>query len=71
MLRSDAVETRRPGYLSSAAVYRTTADKDVNLEQASVKLSAKGHLIDELPVRSVTTYVIDGLSPLSISASRE
>jgi Ricin-type beta-trefoil lectin domain-like len=47
----------------------TTADKDVNLEQASVKLSVKAHLIDELPVRSVTTYVIEGLSPLSISAS--
>jgi hypothetical protein len=27
------------------------------------ELSSKGHLIDQLPVRSVTTYVIDGVVP--------
>jgi O-glycosyl hydrolase len=54
---------------TSTAVYRTTADKDVNLQEANLKLSAKAHLIDELPVRSVTTYVLDGVSPLSTPAS--
>jgi O-glycosyl hydrolase len=57
------------GVPSSIAVYRTTVDKDVNLQEGSIKLSSKGHIIDELPVRSVTTYVIDGVSPLSIPAS--
>jgi hypothetical protein len=40
---------------SSAAVYRTTVEKDANLQAGSMTLSAHGHLIDELPVRSVTT----------------
>jgi O-glycosyl hydrolase len=53
---------------SAAAVYRTTADRDANLQEGSLQLSAKGHIIDELPVRSVTTYVIDGVWPLSIPA---
>jgi hypothetical protein len=50
-------------------VYRTTVDKDTNLQEGSLNLSSKGHIIDELPVRSVTTYIIDGVSPLSIPAS--
>jgi O-glycosyl hydrolase len=54
---------------SSAAVYRTTVDKNANLQESSIKLSSKGHLIDELPVRSVTTYIVDGVSPLSIPVS--
>jgi len=58
------------GIPSSAAVYRTTADEAVNLQEASISLSSKGHLIDRLPVRSITTYVIDGVSPLSMAASR-
>ena len=51
------------GIPSSAAIYRTTADEAVNLQEGKVALSSKGHLIDQLPVRSVTTYVIDGVSP--------
>jgi O-glycosyl hydrolase len=54
---------------SSAAVYRTTTDRDANLQEGSTKVSSQGHLIDEVPVRSVTTYVIDGVSPFSIPAS--
>jgi O-glycosyl hydrolase len=54
---------------SSAAVYRTTEDKDANLQEGSIKLSSNAHIIDELPVRSVTTYVVDGVSPLSIPTS--
>jgi hypothetical protein len=57
------------GIPSSATVYRTTVDKDANLQEGSIKLSANGHLIDQLPVRSITTYVIDGVSSLSIPAS--
>ncbi len=51
------------GIPSSAAVYRTTADPDANLQQGKIPLSSQGHIIDELPVRSVTTFVIDGVSP--------
>jgi O-glycosyl hydrolase len=54
---------------SSSTVYRTTVDKDANLRQESIQLSPKGHIIDELPVRSVTTYVVDGASPLVVSTS--
>ena len=53
---------------SSAAVYRTTVDKDTNLRETSIKLSS-GHIIDELPARSITTYIIGGVSPLSIPGS--
>lgn len=51
------------GVPSSAAVYRTTADQAVNLQEGKIALSSKGYLVDQLPVRSVTTYVIDGVTP--------
>jgi hypothetical protein len=54
---------------SSATAYRTTADTGTNLREVSIKLSS-GHIIDELPARSVTTYVIGGVSPLAIPGSR-
>jgi O-glycosyl hydrolase len=57
------------GLPSAAAVYRTTADEKVNLQEQSIPLSSKGHIVDQLPVRSITTYVIDGVSPLSVPAS--
>jgi O-glycosyl hydrolase len=50
---------------TSVAVYRTTADEAVNLEQGSIALSASGHILDRLPARSVTTYVIAGVAPVS------
>ncbi len=52
------------GTPSSAVVYRTTTDEAVNLQEGKIALSAKEHIIDQLPARSVTTYVIDGVSPL-------
>ena len=51
------------GVPSSAVVYRTTADETVNLQEGKIAISSKANLIDQLPVRSVTTYVIDGVSP--------
>jgi O-glycosyl hydrolase len=54
------------GVPTSAAVYRTTSDEAVNLQEAKIALSAKHHLADQLPLRSVTTYVIDGVSPLPV-----
>jgi O-glycosyl hydrolase len=54
---------------SSVAVYRTTGDPAANLRQGSITVATDGRLIDELPVRSVTTYVIDGVSPSSIPAT--
>jgi hypothetical protein len=36
----------------------------VNLQQNMVGVSAARHIVDPLPVRSITTYVIDGVTPL-------
>lgn len=53
----------------SLVVYRTTANEAGNLQKGTIALSPKSHLIDQLPARSVTTYVIDGLVPLAASRS--
>jgi O-glycosyl hydrolase len=55
----------------SATVYRTTAADGVNLQQGSVPLSEAGSLVDQLPERSVTTYVIDGVTPRSAAPSSQ
>ena len=57
------------GLPSSVTVYRTTADEAVNLQEQKLALSSKGQLVDELPLRSITTYIVDGVSPRSIPAS--
>ena len=49
----------------SVVIYRTTANEAVNLQKGSIALSSKSHLIDQLPVRSITTYIIDGVVPLA------
>jgi len=59
------------GLPSSVAVYRTTADDAINLQKGSISLSSKSHIIDWLPARSVTTYVVDGVSPLSVPSSSD
>ncbi len=41
------------------AAYRTTALR--NLERSEARVDDAGRLLDQLPARSVTTYVIDGL----------
>jgi O-glycosyl hydrolase len=51
------------GLPSSVAVYRTTADEAINLQRGSISFSSKSHIVDTLPARSVTTYVVDGVSP--------
>ena len=48
---------------SSVAVYRTTDDETVNLQRGTLAISPKGHIVDSLPPRSVTTYVIEGVVP--------
>jgi len=53
----------------AASVFRTTADEAVNLQEGKITISAKKHIVDQLPLRSVTTYVIDGVSPLPVPAS--
>jgi len=55
------------GIPSSIRVYRTTAEETVDLKEGSIAISSNGHIIDQLPVRSVTTYVIDGVTPLPLS----
>jgi O-glycosyl hydrolase len=55
----------------SVTVYRTTSDEAVNLQQGSIGLASVARLVDKLPARSVTTYVIDGVSPQSGAPSSE
>ncbi len=57
------------GVPSSARAYRTTADETMNLKAEGVAISSKGHIVDQLPARSITTYVVDGVSPLPIPAA--
>jgi O-glycosyl hydrolase len=46
----------------SATLYRTTVDPNVNLDgEPSVTIDDQGHLVDTLPPRSISTYVIDGV----------
>ena len=53
------------GTLPSAVdIYRTTSDNTVNLQKATIPLSSNGHIIDLLPARSITTYVVDSISPV-------
>ncbi|HKS79987.1 MAG TPA: glycoside hydrolase [Candidatus Acidoferrales bacterium] len=57
------------GVPSSASLYRTTAESSVNLQQSQIAISADGHLVDPLPVRSITTYVLDGVTPRPLPAT--
>jgi O-glycosyl hydrolase len=52
------------GLPSTIMVYRTTADSGVNLREETIALSSNKHIVDLLPTRSITTYVIDGVTPL-------
>ena len=45
-----------------ATQVRTTADSSVNLQQQTLPVSAQGRIVDTLPVRSVTTYILDGVT---------
>jgi O-glycosyl hydrolase len=53
------------GVSASVTMYRTSGDERVNLQEKTVAVSASGHIVDPLPVRSITTYVIDGVTPLA------
>jgi hypothetical protein len=53
----------------SVTMYRTTSDEAINLQQRSVELSSAARLVDQLPARSVTTYVIDGVAARSTAPS--
>jgi O-glycosyl hydrolase len=47
-------------------VFRTTAAADTNMAEVSgLTIDAGAQLADTLPVRSITTYVIDGITPLA------
>jgi O-glycosyl hydrolase len=48
------------------SVFRTTADAATNLASvAGLAVDSNGQLADTLPVRSITTYVIDGITPIA------
>ena len=51
------------GLPSSVMAYRTTGDNSVSLREEKIAISATAHILDSLPVRSITTYVIDGVTP--------
>ena len=51
------------GLPSSVMAYRTTGDNSVSLREEKIAISTTGHIMDSLPVRSITTYVIDGVTP--------
>ena len=57
------------GVPSLASVYRTTAEPATNLREETLELRGDGDLVSSLPPRSITTYVIDGLSPRLSSTS--
>jgi O-glycosyl hydrolase len=57
------------GLPPTATVYRTTVEQGLNLAQQHLTLTSQGHLEDRLPIRSVTTYVVDGVSPASVPTS--
>ena len=47
------------------SVYRTTSDEPTNLREETVTLTHDKHVVEPLPARSITTYVIDGVTPRS------
>ncbi|MBV8747570.1 MAG: RICIN domain-containing protein [Xanthobacteraceae bacterium] len=51
------------GLPTAVKAYRTTADAQINLREETTALSSDKHIVDPLPARSVTTYVIDGATP--------
>lgn len=51
------------GLPASVTTYRTTADAATNLQQEAIAVFRNGHIVAALPARSITTYVIDGVSP--------
>jgi len=53
------------GLPSSVTAYRTTAVESVNLREEKIAVSATGRIVDSLPLRSITTYVIDGVIPIT------
>ena len=51
------------GLPTAVTVYRTTADENVSLREEKTAPADNGHIVDPLPARSITTYVIDGVTP--------
>ncbi|MBV8805430.1 MAG: RICIN domain-containing protein, partial [Sinobacteraceae bacterium] len=50
------------GLPATVKAYRTTSDAQVNLQEETIVLSRDKHIVDPLPARSITTYVIDGVT---------
>ncbi|MBV9566046.1 MAG: RICIN domain-containing protein, partial [Bradyrhizobium sp.] len=51
------------GLPAAVTAYRTTSDAQANLRQETIALSSGKHIVSSLPPRSITTYVIDGVTP--------
>lgn len=52
------------GLPHTVQVYRTTADVGVDLRAETIAIAPDHRIIDPLPPRSISTYVIDGATPL-------
>jgi O-glycosyl hydrolase len=50
------------GLPAAVTAYRTTSDVQINLRQETITLSGDKHIVNPLPPRSITTYVIDGVA---------
>jgi hypothetical protein len=51
------------GLPAAVTAYRTTSDVPINLREEMITLSHDQHIVDPLPARSITTYVVDGVAP--------
>jgi O-glycosyl hydrolase len=60
-LANDLDLTAFNGLPKTVTIYRTTADANTNVQAGSVAL-ASGHVIDQLPLQSIATYVLDGVT---------
>lgn len=51
------------GLPAAVKLYRTTSDARANLREEAIALSLDKHIVAPLPARSITTYVVDGVTP--------
>jgi O-glycosyl hydrolase len=53
------------GLPATVTAYRTSSDSQTSLREQTIALSRDEHIVNSLPARSITTYVIDGVTPRS------
>ncbi|MCC8966971.1 RICIN domain-containing protein [Bradyrhizobium sp. Pear76] len=53
------------GLPATVTAYRTTSDAQTNLREERIALSSERHIVNASPARSITTYVVDGVTARS------